>query len=126
MQLVIEKPTAVFDLSRIQPGYLFYGKHKTWHEGKAGIVTSVTEKQLTVQYFPGLANITNHFFIPAEEIVAGEWDVRWSLDMSEVYCLPKDAEENGQDNLAPPDGGLEIGNSSGEGDMGNESGGIDL
>lgn len=106
MQLVIEKPTAVFDLAQIKPGYLFYGKHRTWSEGKSGIVTSATEKQLTVQYFPGLANITNHFFIPAEEVTAGEWDVRYSADMSEVYCFA--GEETGKGDAVDESGGTDL------------------
>ncbi len=85
MALVEEKPQKVYDLSRIKAGWLFYGRHKTWEEGKAGIVTSATEKELVVQYYPGIANVTNHFFIPAAEVYAGEWEIRWSADMSEVY-----------------------------------------
>lgn len=94
MALVIEKPIAAYDLTQIKPGYLFYGKHRSWNEGKSGIVTSVTEKQLTVQYYPGIANVTNHFFIPAEEIVADEWEVRWSVDMSDVFEWKANAEED--------------------------------
>ncbi len=93
MALVIEKPVAAYDLTQIKAGYLFYGKHRTWNEGKSGIVTSVTEKQMTVQYYPGIANVTNHFVIPAEEIIAGEWEVRWSADMSEISELKSDSQE---------------------------------
>lgn len=124
MQLVIEKPVIAFDPAHIKPGYLFYGKHRSWEEGKAGIVTSVTDKQMIVQYYPGLANITNHFIIPAEEIAAGEWDVRWSADMSDVHCLPKDALGKGQDSLVLPDDGME--STGGKGDAGDESGGTDI
>lgn len=85
MPLVVERPRKVYDLSQIKAGWLFYGKHNTWKEGKAGIVTSATEKELVVQYYPGIANVTNHFFIPAAEVYAGEWEIRWSADMSEVY-----------------------------------------
>lgn len=85
MALVNEKPKQVYDLTQIKPGWLFYGKHKTWEKGKAGIVTSATENELVVQYYPGIANVTNHFFIPAAEVYAGEWEIRWSADMSEVY-----------------------------------------
>jgi len=95
MALVIEKPAAAYDLTQIKPGYLFYGRHRTWDEGKSGIVTSVTEKQLTVQYYPGIANVTNHFVIPAEEIIADEWEVRWSADMSEISGLRADAGQEG-------------------------------
>lgn len=94
MALVIEKPVAAYDLTQIKAGYLFYGRHRTWDEGKSGIVTSVTEKQLTVQYYPGIANVTNHFVIPAEEIIAGEWEVRWSADMSGISEIKADSQED--------------------------------
>ena len=78
MALVSEKPKQVYDLSKIKAGWLFYGRHKTWEEGKAGIVTSARENELVVQYYPGIANVTNHFIIPAAEVYAGEWEIRWS------------------------------------------------
>ena len=53
MALVVEQPIATFDLSEIARGDLVYGKHRTWPEGKAGFVTSATEKELIVQYHPG-------------------------------------------------------------------------
>ncbi len=88
MSLVIEKPTSVYDLSIIRAGDLLFGRHRTWEEGKAGIVTSATEDRLAVQFFPGIGNVTNHFFIPVLEAVAGEWEIRWSNDLSEVHCFP--------------------------------------
>lgn len=85
MSLIIEQQGILFDLSQIKQGYLIYGRHYTWEEGKAGFVTSVTEKKLTVQYHPGIRNITNHFFIPASEVAAGEWEIQWSADLTEVW-----------------------------------------
>ena len=84
MALVIEKPAEVFDLSQIGCGYLLWGRHCTWEEGKAGFVTSATEKQLVVQYHPGIGNITNHFIIPVSEVSKGQWEIRWSPDMREI------------------------------------------
>lgn len=84
MGLLIEKPVAVYDLSQIHPGYVCFGKHRTWNEGKTGIVTSVTESQMTVQYHPGIGNVTNHFIIPISEVAAREWEIRWSADLLEV------------------------------------------
>lgn len=85
MALVEEKTVMAYDLSQIQAGDLFYGRHKTWNEGKSGIVTTANDRELIVQYYPGIANVTNHFIIPAAEVYAGEWEARWSHDMSEVY-----------------------------------------
>lgn len=84
MALIVNSVTKVFDTSLIKKGYLVYAKHKSWPDGKAGFVTAVTEKQITVQYHPGIANVTNHFFLPADEVASGEWIVRWSEDMSVV------------------------------------------
>lgn len=84
MALVTEKPTATFDLTQIKCGYLLWGKHRTWNEGKAGFVTSATEEKLIVQYYPGIGNVTNHFIIPVSEVKGGQWEIRWSADMVEV------------------------------------------
>ncbi len=43
MALIMEKPTAAFDMSQIKRGDLLWGKHCTWNEGKAGFVTTATE-----------------------------------------------------------------------------------
>ena len=76
MALVVKQPIATFDLSEIARGDLVYGKHRTWPEGKAGFVTSATEKELIVQYHPGIGNVTNHFRIPIDEAVGGQWEIR--------------------------------------------------
>lgn len=95
MALVVEQPVASFDLSQIKCGDLLWGKHKTWGEGKAGFVTSAKGDQLIVQYYPGIGNVTNHFIIPASEAVDGQWEIRWSADMSEVqeYNIEADDEQ---------------------------------
>lgn len=97
MELVITQPVPVFDLSQIKRGDLLYGKHFSWDEGRAGFVTAVTESQLTVQYHPGIGNVTNHFHIPVAQAAAGQWEIRWSTDMSEVheYGITADDEEQG-------------------------------
>ena len=84
MALVVEQPIATFDLSEIARGDLVYGKHRTWPEGKAGFVTSATEKELIVQY-------------PIDEAVDAQWEIRYSHDMSEVktYGIEKQDTEEG-------------------------------
>lgn len=98
MPLIIEQQETLFDLSQIKQGYLLYGRHYTWEEGRVGFVTSATEKKLTVQYHPGIGNITNHFFIPVSEAAAGEWEIRWSADLTEVweYKPQGDEKEEGE------------------------------
>lgn len=97
MALVIEKPVSAFDLSQIQRGYLLWGRHSTWSEGKAGFVTAATEQQLIVQYHPGIGNVTNHFIIPVSEAVDWQWEIRWSADMSEVFEYGIETDEGQQD-----------------------------
>ena len=95
MGLIAELPKAVFDTSAVCPGNVMYGKHFSWNEGISGVVTSVTESRITVQYHPGIGNVTNHFFIPVEEATAGDWQIRWSADLSEVqeYNIPHEEPE---------------------------------
>lgn len=95
MALIIEKPMTAFDLSQIERGCLLWGRHTTWNEGKAGVVTSAMEEQLIVQYYPGIGNVTNHFIIPASEVAEGQWEIRWSADMANVqeYNMSADDEQ---------------------------------
>jgi hypothetical protein len=110
MSLVIEKPRVAFDISQIKRGYLLWGRHSTWNEGKAGFVTAATEDQLVVQYYPGIGNVTNHFIIPVSEAADGQWEIRWSSDMTDIqeYGIKADAgqqEEEGVDGGDP--GGID-------------------
>ena len=99
MALVTEKPMATFDLAEIWRGHLLWGRHVTWNEGKAGFVTSATENQLIVQFYPGIGNVTNHFIIPVFEVADGQWEIRWSGDMAEIqeYNIWKDEGDEGDD-----------------------------
>ena len=107
MSLVIEKPRATFDISQIKRGYLLWGRHSTWNEGKAGFVTAATEDQLIVQYYPGIGNVTNHFIIPVSEAVEGQWEIRWSADMAEVqeYNIKEDGEQQEEEGVDSGDPG---------------------
>ncbi len=85
MGLTIKQTEIVFDTSTIQIGNLLYAKHSSWKEGKAGFVTSVTKEQIIVQYHPKIGNVTNHFFLPINEVIKNEWEIRWSIDLLEIY-----------------------------------------
>lgn len=85
--LLKKQEESVFDVSVIKPGYAIYARNFSWKEGKTGFVTAVTEKELVVQFHPGIRNVTNHFFIRPEQVEAGHWDIRWSKDLSEVSCV---------------------------------------
>lgn len=109
MALVKEKPTVAFDMSQIGRGYLLWARHSTWSEGKAGFVTSATEEKLIVQYYPGIGNVTNHFIILVSEVAGGQWEIRWSDDMSGIQEY-----------------GINEDNGKQEGDGDDASGGTDL
>ena len=102
MALIMEKPTAAFDMSQIKRGDLLWGKHCTWNEGKEGFVTTATEQQLIVQYYPGIGNVTNHFVIPVSEVIDGQWEIRWSTDMIEIkeYRVETDKEQQETEGVA--------------------------
>ena len=94
MELIIEKPESVLNTSEIKTGMLVYAKHVSWKCGISGFVTAITEKEMIVQYHPRIGNVTNHFFISAKEVAAGDWHIRYSTDLSEVYEYPKPTDEN--------------------------------
>ena len=89
--LITEKPETVFDTSEIKAGYLVFAKNRSWNEGIGGFVTAVTDKEVVVQYHPGIGNVTNHFFIRANEV--GDWEIRYSADMSEIRVYPEPASD---------------------------------
>lgn len=93
MALVTTVSRTEFDLSVIEPGYVFYGKNKYWDEGVAGIVTGANVDEIRVQFRPAISNVTNHYFVKAQEIADGLWeDVRWSKDLKDVYQLGADTD----------------------------------
>lgn len=111
MALVTEKPRAAFDLAEIERGYLLWGRHRSWKEGKAGFVTSATEDQLIVQYYPSIGNVTNHFIIPVSEAVGGQWEIRWSANMTEVkeYGIEADGDQQEAEGAGNDDtGGIDL------------------
>lgn len=111
MPLVIENPKVSFDMTQIKKGYLLWGRHSTWNEGKAGFVTSCTEEQLIVQYYPGIGNVTNHFIIPVLEVADGQWEIRWSTDMTEVqeYGVEEEVEQQEMEGAEDHDaGGIDL------------------
>lgn len=94
MELIIEKPECVLNTSEIKTGMLVYAKHVSWKYGISGFVTAITEKEMIVQYHPKIGNVTNHFFINAKEVAAGDWQIRYSADLSEVYEYPKPTDDS--------------------------------
>lgn len=67
-----------FNLDEIRRGTLIYAKHRSWKEGKSGIVYHASAERITVLYPNEKTNTQNHFFIPVSE--DGEWEIRYSND----------------------------------------------
>ena len=89
MALIVESSRPVFDTTKIEKGDLLYAKHRSWDTGRGGIVTGVSADRLIVQFHPGIGNVMNHFIIPASEASDGQWEVRWSADLTEIASYPE-------------------------------------
>jgi hypothetical protein len=82
MALLVDSKTQVFDTEQISVGDVIYAKKTGWTEGRAGIVTYVIDRSITVVFHPVIANVMNHFFILPEEVQNGAWEeLRWSGDL---------------------------------------------
>lgn len=102
MALITEKPESVFDTSEIKVGYLLYAKHFSWKQGIGGFVAAVTEKEIVVQYHPGIGNVTNHFIMQSKDVAAGDWEIRYSADLSEVTAYPEPLEDSDTGDVPEP------------------------
>lgn len=90
--LIIRNPTNVFDVNEVHRGTLIYAKHKTWSDPEMGFVVSVTGNKLIVQYPPRIGNVTNHFFVYADEVANGDWEIRYSNDLQVISNHPDGGE----------------------------------
>nr|DAU92072.1 MAG TPA: protein of unknown function (DUF5026) [Caudoviricetes sp.] len=82
--LITEKVQPVFNKEEIRVGMLLYAKHSSWSKGIGGFVTTVTDKEIIVQYHPGIGNVTNHFIINVNDVSLGHWQIRYSDDLLEI------------------------------------------
>lgn len=94
--LITEKVQPVFNKEEIRAGMLLYAKHSTWQKGIGGFVTAVTDKEIIVQYHPGIGNVTNHFIINAKDVSVGHWQqIRYSNDLLGIEEYNKEDDEIG-------------------------------
>lgn len=84
MSVIAEQMKKVFDKERISRGQVAYAKYRTWEAGKCGLITSVTEEELIIQYTSSIGSSTNYFAIPVTEMVKGEWELYWSWDLATI------------------------------------------
>ena len=87
--LVTTNPTPHFDLAEVKRGTLIWAKHHSWSEAEMGYVTSADEDELRVSFPPRIQNVTNHFYIPAKEVAAGQWEIRYTSDMESISKYPE-------------------------------------
>lgn len=112
--ILIDNSRTEYNREEIFRGVLICAKHKSWAEWQSGIVTEVSERTIRVQYLPSIQNVQNHYFIPAEEVESGEWEIRYSsnnLENVKVYPeeeLPKD-DGNKTEDAVSDEGGKQDG-----------------
>ena len=94
--LIIESGAKVFNTEEIHRGTLVCARHSTWDEEITGMVTSVTQDCVRVQFPPSVQNTLNHYFIYATEVANGEWDIKYSDDLETIKRDPE--AEAGEDN----------------------------
>lgn len=95
--ILIEKTSPVINTEELARGTLIYAKHRTWDEGRTGIVTHVTETAIKVIFLPTVQNVLNHFIIKSSELNAGDWLVRYSVDGLVTVTAYGEEEESGGD-----------------------------
>lgn len=93
MSLVVNGEVPTFNLNAIKPGDCIYAKHNTWETGNTGFVSSVTGECVVGNFYPGIGQIVNHFIIPVSEAAAGEWEIRWSNDLVDIFNYPEVTDE---------------------------------
>ena len=86
MPIIKDSTDKIYDPESVQKGNLINAKRTGWAEPKNGIITAITDDQLTVLTLPGIGNVTNYFIIPASEVVGGEtWELLWTSDMKTIH-----------------------------------------
>ena len=93
MQIVTKKEESKFNLEEIKEGWCAYIKHSSWTEGKAGYISALSENIMTVQFCPGIRNISNHTFVKAKDVATGEWEIRVSPDLKNIYEYKESVDE---------------------------------
>lgn len=85
MGILKNEERTVFDTTVIGRGAFIFGCHKSWNRGVNGLIAEATEKELVVQFLPEIRNVTNHYRIQADEVAAGEWELRISPDLKQTW-----------------------------------------
>ena len=85
MSLIMDKQEKVFDCSTIKRGDPQYlPRHSCGKNPKSGIVSAVTPEEIKILYQPAIANVTNFLTIQADDVVTGQWKIRWSENLESI------------------------------------------
>lgn len=84
MSLININDYPLFNVDEIKPGYAMWAKHRSWSEGLAGYVQTVSPTEVAVSYHPGISHIMNHYIITSKEAANGEWHIRYSPDLETI------------------------------------------
>ena len=95
--LIESKTIPQINLDEISRGDVIWAKHSSWSEAERGFITAVDEDGMYVQYLPSTQNVTNHFYISAKEVNAGQWEIRWSSDLKTIGSYPEETQETAGD-----------------------------
>jgi len=98
MSLLVEATKTIINTDEVARGSLIWAKHSSWDEGVSGMVSDATEQRILVRFLPSIQNVMNHYVITADELVGGEWRVRYSGDgMETVSTYGIEEESAGED-----------------------------
>lgn len=81
MELIQREDRAVFDTGWIRRGFFIIGKHQSWAVPRNGLIAGVGLTELVIQFVPEIPNVTSHYRIRAEDVSAGQWELKISSDL---------------------------------------------
>lgn len=84
MSLIVDKQEKVFDCTAIKRGDLISVQHSCWEEPKSGIVAAVTQGEIKILYQPPIANVTSFITIRVDDVITGQWKIRWSENLESI------------------------------------------
>lgn len=93
MPLIVPSGAAVFDAGAIGRGDLIRAKYLGWDGARNGVVVQVEGDEVSVLYRPEIANVISFFSIRAGEVEAGDWEILWTHDFTQVFAWPEGAGE---------------------------------
>lgn len=83
MSLIKSTTETIFDQQYVHKGDLIRAKRKGWVSAMNGIITAVTNDELTILTLSNIGDVKNYVVINAND--AEEWYMRWSTDIKTIY-----------------------------------------